>query len=241
MPTINDTLEKIALEFANKVDLATSELVTYLNELVKGKKSAEAMEILGGINLEKAYELKMSKGFSAYELGAMEVLKSTFTTATVSEGAIRFLLNSTKDGITSEVTDRLGALTIQGVMDGIANGKEVSQVVKEVKGQMQNPELIVNTAYNQFSNGLTTMLVDELPVDTKWIYIGAYDGSTRPRCVDKIKFSGAEGRTAEEIRGEFGDMRNEIFRCRHKWTQRSSSPEDQGYNIKKQKDINEVS
>ena len=207
--------------------------------MVKGKKSAEAMEILGGINLEKAYELKMSKAFSAYELGAMEVLRSTFTTATVSEGAIRFLLNSTKDGIASGVTDRLGALTMQGVMDGIANGKEVSQVVKGLKDQLENPELLVNTAYNQFSNGLTTMLADELPADTKWVYIGAYDGSTRPRCVAKIQFSGAEGRTAEEIRGEFGDMRNEIFRCRHKWVQRSSSPEDQGYNIKKQKDINE--
>ena len=37
MPDVSDKLEIIAVQFADKVDLATSELVGYLSELVKGK------------------------------------------------------------------------------------------------------------------------------------------------------------------------------------------------------------
>ena len=68
------------------------------------------------------------------------------------------------------------------------------------------------------------------PTNTRYIYIGPLDSKTRLTCSDKIAFSGAEGRTRDEIFGLFGDMNNEIFNCRHKWEQMSDSPEDQGYN-----------
>ena len=79
MADISGKLESIAEEFAGKVDLATSELVSYLNDLVKGKSSAEALEIISSINLEKAYELKLAKAFSAYDAGVVEFLKNTYT------------------------------------------------------------------------------------------------------------------------------------------------------------------
>ena len=54
MADISDQLQTIAKEFAEKVDLATEELVTYLQRLVKGKTSVEALEIVSSINLEIA-------------------------------------------------------------------------------------------------------------------------------------------------------------------------------------------
>ena len=226
MADISDKLDQIAEQFAGKVDLATSELVSYLSELVKGKSSSEALEILSGINLEKAYELKLAKAFTAYEAGIVEFLRNTYTTTSLSEGSIRALLNTTKRSVMANM-GVISPVTMQGVIEGIATGRTVEDTLLLIKEQIPNPELVVNTAYNQFSNTLTTMLADELPENTKWIYIGANDSKTRERCKAKI---GAGALTKKQILNKFGNMNNEIWRCRHKWEQMGRSPEDQGYN-----------
>jgi hypothetical protein len=231
MADISDKLDQIAEQFAGKVDLATSELVSYLRELVKGKSAAQSLEILSGINLEKAYELKLAKAFTAYEAGVVEFLRNTYTTTSLSETTIRGLLKMTKNNISANVTKHLSSVTMQNIIDGIATNKTVGETLLTITEQMPNPKLVVNTAYNQFSNSLTTMLADELPENTKWIYIGANDAKTRPRCKEKIGFSG-NGKTRNQILDEYGDMNNELYRCRHKWEQMSSSPEDQNYNPK---------
>ena len=74
------------------------------------------------------------------------------------------------------------------------------------------------------------MLADELPENTKWIYIGANDAKTRERCREKIAYSGSSGKTQQQILNRFGDMNNEIWRCRHRWTQRGRDPEAQDFN-----------
>ena len=226
MPDVSDKLEIIAVQFADKVDLATSELVGYLSELVKGKSASESLEILSGINLDKAYELKLAKAFTAYEAGVVEILRNTYTTTTLPESSIRALLNNTKKTVMDN-TKVVSSTTMTGIIDGIATNKSVEQTLETIKGQIPNTEVVVNTAYNQFNNTLTTMLADELPANTKWIYIGANDSKTRQQCKNKI---GAGALTKKQILNQFGDMNNEIWNCRHKWEQMSSSPEDQGYN-----------
>ena len=226
MPDVSDKLEIIAVQFADKVDLATSELVGYLSELVKGKSASESLEILSGINLDKAYELKLAKAFTAYEAGVVEILRNTYTTTTLPESSIRALLNNTKKTVMDNMKV-VSSTTMTGIIDGIATNKSVEQTLETIKGQIPNTEVVVNTAYNQFNITLTTMLADELPANTKWIYIGANDSKTRQQCKNKI---GAGALTKKQILNQFGDMNNEIWNCRHKWEQMSSSPEDQGYN-----------
>ena len=229
MADISDKLDQIAEQFAGKVDLATSELVSYLRELVKGKTAAQSLEILSGINLEKAYELKLAKAFTAYEAGITAFLQSTFTTASLPESSIRALLNITKASVRSNLGN-ISSVAMHGIIDGIATGKTVGDTLLLIKEQIPNPELVVNTAYSQFSNSLTTMLADELPENTKWIYIGANDAKTRERCREKIAYSGSSGKTQQQILNRFGDMNNEIWRCRHRWTQRGIDPEAQDFN-----------
>ena len=227
MAGISDKLDQIAEQFADKVDLATSELVSYLRELVKGKTAAQSLEILSGINLEKAYELKLAKAFTAYDAGVVEFLRNTYTTTSLSETTIKGLLDMTKNNISANVTKHLSSVTMQNIIDGIATNKTVGETLLTITEQMPNSKLVVNTAYNQFSNSLTTMLAEELPANTKWIYIGANDSKTREMCRLKI---GAGALTRKQILNKFGDMNNELYRCRHKWEQMSSSPEDQNYN-----------
>ena len=90
-----------------------------------------------------------------------------------------------------------------------------------------NIETQIITAYGQYSSAVTNFLSENLPKDTEYIYIGAYDSKTRDRCVEKIGYSPA---TRKEIVSRFGDFNNEIWNCRHRWEQRSSSPKDQGFN-----------
>ena len=227
MADIHDKLEAIAEEFAGKVDLATAELVEYLTKLVKGKKSAEALEILSGINLETALDLKLAKAFTAYDAGIVEFLRSTYTTTTIPENTIRLLLKATKNNISANVTKHLSSVTMQNIIDGIATNRTVAETVATIAQQIPNPELVVNTAYNQFSNSLTTMLAEELPANTKWIYIGPNDSKTRVECKQKI---GAGELTRKQVLNRFGNMNNELYRCRHKWEQMGRSPEDQEYN-----------
>ena len=173
--------------------------------------------------------MKLAKAFTAYEAGITAFLQSTFTTASLPESSIRALLNITKASVRSNLGN-ISSVTMHGIIDGIATGKTVGDTLLLIKEQIPNPELVVNTAYSQFSNSLTTMLADELPENTKWIYIGANDSKTRERCRKKIAYSGSSGKTQKQILNRFGDMNNEIWRCRHRWTQRGIDPEAQDFN-----------
>ena len=227
MADISRELDKIAEQFAVKVDLAKDQVVESLMELVKGKTSEEALEILSGANIEKALELKLAKAFTSFEAGAVSILRNTFTTATISESALQLLLNNARGMISDEVTKHLSKTTLQSIVDGIGSGQFPSQVIASLNDKVPNIETLVNTAYSQFSNTITNMTSEKLPNNTKFIYIGANDEKTRERCVEKI---GAGALTRKEILNRYGDMNNELYNCRHKWEQMSDMPEDQGYN-----------
>ena len=68
MADISKELDKIAEQFAVKVDLAKDQVVESLMELVKGKTSEEALEILSGANIEKALELKLAIAFTSFDV-----------------------------------------------------------------------------------------------------------------------------------------------------------------------------
>ena len=226
MADISQELDRIAEQFAVKVGLAKGEVVNALMDLVKGKTAEESLEILAGVNIQAAMEMKLVGAFSMYEAGVVSMLKNTYTTIAIPESVLRTILDLTKASISSEVTGRLSKVSLQSIIDGIATGKSPSEVIAAIDEIMPRVDTLVNTAFSQFSNTTKNIMAEKLPPDTKFVYIGAYDSKTRDRCVEKIGFSPA---TRAEIIGRFGDMNNEIWNCRHGWEQRSSSPKDQGF------------
>ena len=229
MADINKELDAIAEQFADKVDIAKVKVVESLMKLVKGKTSEEALEILSSINIEKVFDLKLVAAFSAFEAGAVDILRNTFTTATISEKSLQLVLNNAKGMISDEVIRHLSKTTLQSIIDGIASGQTSTQIIASLNNKIPNVETLVNTAYSQFSNTITNMTAENLPDNTKYIYIGANDEKTRSTCLDKI---GAGALTRKQILNKWGDMNNELYNCRHKWEQMSDMPEDQGYNPK---------
>ena len=230
MADISSELDRIAEIIAEKSNKAVEEVVNSLMELTKDKTGEEALEILSGINLKYAMESKMAGAFALYEQGITSMLTNMYSTTTLSEATLRSLLNNSKSLLVSEFVDKMADNILQETVKGISAKLTPTEVLDSIGAVTGTLETQVITAFGQYSNAVSNLLSENLPDETQFIYIGAYDSKTRPRCEEKIGFSPA---TRAEIIGRFGDMNNEIWNCRHGWEQRSSSPKDQGFNKEK--------
>ena len=227
MADISSELDRIAEIIAEKSNKAVEEGVNSLIELTQGKTGEEALGILSGINLNYAMESKMAGAFALYEQGITSMLTNMYSTTTLSEATLRSLLNNSKSLLVSEFVDKMAENILQETVKGISAKLTPTEVLDSIGAVTGTLETQVITAFGQYSNAVSNLLSENLPDETQFIYIGAYDSKTRPRCEEKIGFSPA---TRAEIIGRFGDMNNEIWNCRHGWEQKSSSPEDQGFN-----------
>ena len=230
MADISNELDRIAAIIAEKSNKAVEEVVTSLMELVQDKTGEEALEILSGINLKYAMESKMAGAFALYEQGIVSMLGNMYSTTTLSEASLRALLNNSKSLLVSEFVDKMADNILQETVKGISAKLTPTEVMNSIGELTGTLETQVVTAFGQYSNSVASLLSENLPEETKFIYIGAYDSKTRDRCVEKIGFSPA---TRESIIGRFGDFNNEIWNCRHRWEQISSSPKDQGFQKEK--------
>jgi len=239
MADIHDELDAKASELAKKFEQSFDEVFAALLKLVEGKTSEEAIEILSGINVGQALEFKQKKARNTIlQSGVVSILENTYrTTPPLTEQSLRGLLNSVDSKLSSRYTDVVGNDIRSIIVDGISTGKFPNEILKDSKSRLEelgysveNIQKEIQTGFNQYSNSVTNMMAEKAPANTKYIYIGAYDNKTRDECVKKINLGQA---TRQQIINRFGDMNNEIWNCRHKWEEVSSSPEDQGYNPEK--------
>ena len=233
MADISQELDRIAQIIAEKSNKAVEEIVNSLIELTQNKTSDEALEILSSINLRYAMESKMAGAFALYDQGIESMLRNMYTTTSISEFQLRMLAENTKKVLASELIDKMSPNLMQSVIDGISTKKTAADILKGLDNVTPDLETLVVTAYGQYSSSIANILSLNLPENTKYVYIGAYDSKTRDRCIEKIESSPA---TRDEIINRFGDMNNEIWNCRHRWEQMSSSPKDQGFNKEKFED-----
>ena len=233
MADISFEIDRIAQVIADKSNKAVEEVVDSLIELTQNKPMDEAMAILSDINLRNVMELKMAGAFTQYEQGITTLLTNMYTTTALQEFQLRMLMENTRRMLSSELIDKMSSNLMQNIIDGISTKKTTSEILNAMDEITPDLETLVVTAYGQYSNSVANLLSLDLPENTKFVYIGAYDSKTRDRCVSKIEASPA---TREEIVSRFGDMNNEIWNCRHRWEQMSSSPIDQGFNKDKFED-----
>ena len=230
MADISTELDRIAQIIAEKSNQAVEEVVTSLMELVQDKTGEEALKILSGINLKYAMKSKMAGAFALYDQGIVSMLGKMYSTTTLSEASLRALMDNSKRLLSTEFIDKMADNILQGTVRGISSRLTPAEVIASIGEVTGNLETQVVTAFGQYSNAVASLLSENLPENTQFIYIGAYDSKTRDRCIEKIGFSPA---TRESIIGRFGDFNNEIWNCRHRWEQISSSPKDQGFQKEK--------
>ena len=234
MPDVSFELERLSNQFVEKVNQSRDELVNAFYDATKDMAQDERMVFIDSASVDVLMANKLSNAMSIYEEGIRRTLESTFTTAEISEDSLRILLNRAKSRINTEVTKHLSEEMMDAIIDGMANNQFPNQIIKNIDSKLPTHQLetLVNTTYNQFNNSLTNLMAESLPDNTKFIYIGLWDEKPRDRCVDKIKMSPA---TKTEIIKKYGNLDNELWRCRHKWEEMSDKPFAQG--LEKQKEV----
>ena len=214
MPDISYELEAIATQFAEKVEVARDEVITTFHAVLEDMSPEERMVSMGEVNMSAIMTSKLAKAISLYEEGIRRTLEATFTTAVLPEQSLNVLLNQARSRISVEVTQHLSAEMMDAIIEGMANNKFPSQIIKELDLKMPK---------------------HQLPKNTRFIYIGAWDAVTRDRCVEKIRFSPA---TRGDILKSFGNMHNELWNCRHKWEEISDKPYAQG--LEKEQELDDA-
>ena len=230
MADISNELDRIAEMIAAKSNKAVEEIATSLMELVQDKTAEDAAEILSGINLNVAMESKMVGAMAAYDSGIVLMLENMHSTATLSERALRALLENSKKYLASELIEKIPTTIMQQVTSGIARGQHAGAVLEAIKDVTPVIETQVVTAYGQYRQAITELAAQKLPKNTLFYYIGPYDTRTRESCGEKIEDSPM---TYKQLIAKYGGLQNGIWNCRHGWEQASSSPLDQGYNREK--------
>ena len=117
--------------------------------------------------------------------------------------------------------DNMAQIIKKEVVKGIISGTGIQSVVESVRGQgaLSSAQLqtLINTAMNEYSRSVTKVMMDKMPKQTKYVYIGAIDDVTRDDCLD---MAAAGALTEAEIINRFGDavlVDGGGFNCRHKW------------------------
>ena len=107
------------------------------------------------------------------------------------------------------------------VINGIIAGSPTQFVLDKVRGQgaLSRGQLLtlINTSMNEYSRNVTKLMIDKMPDDTKYVYIGALDEKTRPECLEMMS---AGNLTKKEIEATFGSKvftEGGGYNCRHKW------------------------
>ena len=233
MADISKEIDQIAELIEQKTGQAVEEIARSLMELTQDKTPEEALEILSGINLQYAMDTKLAVAFASIDAGAILILENIYTTAPLAEEALRTLLEMAKKKLRTKLTEELTDNMMQSIIDGIATGSPIDDVIMAVGEATPSISTLVTTTYNQFSNTITNMMIEKLPDNTMMVYIGPHDDITRQDCIEKINDSPA---TKKEVLGKYGNFNNELWNCRHKWEEMGRDKEAQGFSEEKFED-----
>ena len=228
-----DQLEKIAEDIAKRSVQAYSDVINGLMELTEGKSAQEASVILSEANVENLMALKLTAVYAAFDKGVIAMLENTFSSVVLSEDVLQGLLSEAKGYLSQTFINGTTSGMRQEIISGIVSGLEPSQVIANMKAlgyDERHLQTIVQSGYNQYSNSMKNIMYDELPDDSMFVYIGAYDDRTRPDCEQKILTSPA---SKKKILGAYGNLNNEVWNCRHTWEEVSNDLEGQGFERKK--------
>lgn len=188
---------------------------------LKGNKSAEEfIRFIERLNVEEVIFAKADNAIAIFETAHSGMLQSIQGFSALSEETLQALVNYNRDSLLSQL-DNMAQVVKREVINGIIAGSPVQSVLKKVRSQgaLSRGQLLtlINTAMNEYSRNVTKLMIDKMPDDTKYVYIGALDEKTRPLCLEMMS---ANKLTRAEIESRFGSKvftEGGGYNCRHKW------------------------
>ena len=188
---------------------------------LKGQKSAEEFLVfIEDLNVKEIIRAKSANAISIYEASHGVMLQTIQGFAAVAETTLVALKNYSTESLLNQL-DNMAQIIKKEVVNGIIAGTPVQTVLQAVQGQgalsRRQLQTLIDTAMNEYSRSVTKVMIDKMPENMEYQYIGALDEKTRPECLEMMA---AGNLTKKEIIGRFG---SEVFtsgggyNCRHKW------------------------
>ena len=188
---------------------------------LKGQKSAEEFLVfIEDLNVKEIIRAKSANAISIYEASHGVMLQTIQGFAAVAETTLVALKNYSTESLLNQL-DNMAQIIKKEVVNGIIAGTPVQTVLQAVQGQgalsRRQLQTLIDTAMNEYSRSVTKVMIDKMPENMEYQYIGALDEKTRPEC---LQMMAAGNLTKKEIINRFG---SEVFtsgggyNCRHKW------------------------
>ena len=189
--------------------------------LLKGNQTAEEFVMfIDRLNIEQIVLSKSENAINIYEQVHGGMLQSIQGFATLAEETLLALKNYSTQSLLNQLGN-MAQIIKKEVINGIVAGSPIQTVVNAVRGQgalsRRQLQTLIDTSMNEYSRSVTKLMIDKMPASTKYQYIGALDGKTRPEC---LKMMAAGNLTKAQITASFGSQvftSGGGYNCRHKW------------------------
>ena len=203
------------------MNTAREELVASLMDIASEIDDLPAFfDSLLSMDIEGTLRAKVQKGISIYADAHRGVLESTISFADIDGRGLSTFARLNEQLFDSSIIRNI-AENIRGeVAKGLQAGLSAKQIIEKVgqssisTAQMQT---VINTTLNTYSRMVTNQMMDVVPPNTKYVYIGPIDDRTRDEC---LEYAGSGPITEAEIIGngwEASLVDGGGFNCRHKW------------------------
>ena len=227
-----DYIKKTVEELSAKFGLAQSEAISALLTLVEGKSNAEAIAIINEINIDTVIKAKTLGIVSSYVQANTGVLLGKEMFAPIDEQTLQALVTQSQQYLSGQIT-AMGNVVKQEVVNGLLNNRTAEEILESVgkKGYASNVGMkrIISDGLNNYSRAVSRLMMDEAPVDEKYIYIGPADEKTRDFCLSAIQAGPMTLEQINSIGWSSSLTEGGGTNCRHSWEMLSNDVRNQFY------------
>ena len=192
---------------------------------LKGQKTAEEFAVfIEELDVIQIVKAKSSNAINIYDDAHSTMLQTIQGFSAVSEQTLQTLKNYSTGSLLNQL-DNMAQIIKKEVVNGIISGSPVQTVVDAVRGQgslsRRQLQTLIATSMNEYSRSVTKVMIDKMPANTKYQYIGPLDGKTRPECLEMMAAGNLTKAEIEALETSLNLSNVFIsgggYNCRHKW------------------------
>ena len=160
--------------------------------------------------------------------------------APIKESTLQALLNQSEQYLSGQIAG-MGNVIKQEVINGILNDRSIDDILQVIgrKGYSADVGMkrIINDGLNNYSRAVSRLMMDEVPENTKYIYIGPADEKTRDFCLSAIQGGEMTLKQIQSMGWSASLTEGGGTNCRHSWEMVSNDVRSQFYRKEEAEDI----
>ena len=216
-------IDSIAIQIAAQTDMLQKELVRDLLQLSKSsrfKTIDQFLFALEQLDIQQLVNMKAQNIIQSYTSAHTMILQDMEAIADITEETLRSLTNFS----TSDFTDHLGQMgnvikkeIVKGAISGVSERGIFDAIQQQAGLSNSQMQTLITTGLNDYSRSVGKVMIDELPANQLYRYVGAIDNRTRPIC---LRMYEAGTLKKQQIESQFGSavfVKGGGYNCRHQW------------------------